>query len=267
MQTCRLFPVWVVMVSMATMLVCHAQTPAPDERGLWLIWVAQTNAPDDHAAVVAACKEFRTKAPQDPLAVVVTGLEAWHLLRMGSTNEAVALFEPMTTVPANATYLQNAGADLARGWLSRLDREKVRLALKKIYARNIEFPASLDPIKSLKMTPLPPLNDRWGKPWTYRLESPIKGMTAQQYVLESSRLGAKSELKKALALPYAGQITLDPVRLSPVSADTVEFATRAGKSAFLQEGGNAAGVTIAYLGAKLIVLADENHWRVVLKPQ
>lgn len=252
---------------LASLSLSQAQSATADERGLWLAWVASTNASGDHAAVVAACKEFRTKAPQDPLVLVASGMEAWHLLSMGNTNAAVALFEPMLSVPVNATYLQNAGAEMARSWLTRIDRERVRMALKKLYLRDIEFPASLEPIKTLKLNPLPPFTDRWGKPWTYRLESSITGMSSQQYVLESAQLGTRSDLAKSLALPYAGRIMMAPVRVSPVSADTVEFSTRIGKPAYLQAGGMLNGVTVAYIGDNIIVMADENHWRVVLKPK
>jgi len=255
-----------MVAGMVVVMGCNAQSAAPDERGLWQIWAASTNAADGRA-MVAACSAFRAKAPQDPLGVVVAGLEAWQLLKLGNTNAAVALLEPMASVSGTATYLQTAGAEMARGWLTRLDREKVRSALKKIYVRDIEFPSSLEALSSLKNSPMPPLTDRWGKSWVYRLDSSFKGMSTQQYVLESARLGPRSDLVKALALPYAGQINLDPVRLSPVSADTVEFTTPAGKTAFLQEGGSLTGTTVAYVGANLIVLADENHWRVVMKPR
>lgn len=245
----------------------HAQSPAPDERGLWRVWVASTNTPGDHAAVVTACSQFRAKAPQDPFCVVVAGMEAWHLLSMGNTNAAVALFESMLSIPEKASPLQSAGGDMARSWLTRLDREKVRAALKKIYLKEIEFPSSLDPIKSLKMKSLPPFTDRWGKAWTYRLESSIKGLSSQHYVLESSQLGSRSDLAKALVLPYAGRVSLEPIKVSPVSADTVEFAVRGGKSGYLQTGGTMNGTVVAYIGMNIIVMADESHWCVVLKPR
>ncbi|MEI8138500.1 MAG: hypothetical protein WCI03_01385 [bacterium] len=266
-MTMRSVILFCVMAGLAAGMVCRAQTPVPDERGLWQVWAASTNAGDAHAAVVAACREFRTKSPQDSLGVVIAGLEAWHQLKMGKTNEASALLETMLSVPENATYLQVASADMARGWLTRLDREKVRGALKKIYARDIEFPSSLESIKALKLSSLPPFTDRWGKPWVYRQESLLKGMNTQQYVLESTRLGVRSDLGKALAVPYASGINIEPVRLAPGSTDTVEFTTAAGKSAFLQAGGTLNSISVAYLGGKIIVLADENHWRVVLKPQ
>jgi hypothetical protein len=133
--------------------------------------------------------------------------------------------------------------------------------------RDIEFPASLETIKSLKGVLAPPLTDRWGKPWLYRQESAITGLNSHQYVLESTRLGSGSVLAKALALPYAGGITLEPVRMLSGSADTVEFATPAGKSAFLQAGANLNGIAVVYLGGNLMVMADDNHWRVALKPR
>lgn len=254
-----------LLVGLASGMTCRAQSPAPDERGLWKVWVASTNSVSDHAAVVAACREFKVKAPQDPLIVVASGMEAWHLLKMGDTNVARTLLEPMSSVPENATSIQTAGAEMARSWLTRLDREKVRAALKKIYVRDLEFPASLEAIKTLKIAKLPPFTDRWGKPWIYRQKSVVKDMVAQQYILESNRLGALSDVAKALALPYASRITLEPARL--VNDTMVEFTTSAGKPGVLQAGGSLDGVTFAYLGANIIVMADENHWRIVVRPR
>jgi hypothetical protein len=252
---------------LAAVTVSQAQSVAPNESGLWQIWVASTNAGDDHASVVTACSDFRASSPQDPLVVVVAGLEAWRLLKMGNTREAVPLLESMVSVPEKATFLQTTGAEMARGWLSRIDREKVLISLKKVYVRDIEFPASLDLIKSLKKATMPPFSDRWGTPWSYRLGSTIKGMDTQHYVLESTRLGAQSDLATALALPYADRITPEPVRRLPASADTVEFMTSTGKSAFMPPGGNAEGATFAYMGSNLIVMADGNHWRIMPKPR
>jgi hypothetical protein len=253
---------------MAAVSVGHAQsTVPPNERGLWKIWETSTNAVDATATVVTACQDFRAKSPRDPLGVVVAGLEAWHLLRTGNTNAAVALFESMMSVPEPATALQAAGAEMARSWLTRLDREKVRLALKTIYAKEIAFPVTLEPVKTLKGPRRPPLQDRWGRSWEYRRESAIQGLSAQQYILESTQLGSRSDLAQALALPYAGGISLAPVRRLPASADTIEFVTLAGKSAVLQAGGTQEGTTIAYVGQNLLVMADGNHWRVVLSPR
>ena len=247
--------------------VCRAEFSAPDERGLWLLWVNNTNNVENHATIVAACREFGAKTNQDPLVVVAKGLEAWHLLKMGNSNEAIRCFGSMLAVPEGASPLQNAGAEMARVWLTRFDREIVRMALKKIYVRDIEFPATLEPINTLKIRKMPPFTDRWGKPWTYRLQSSIKGMGNQQYLLESTRLGSTSDLVKALARPYAAGINLEPVGDSPDSAGMYEFASPFKKSIFLQAGGEMEGIMVAYMGKNIIVLSDGSHWRVVVKPR
>ncbi len=253
---------------MATVTVCRAQSVVADESGLLQLWSDSTNAVEDHADVTAKCREFLAKTPkEDPLVVVVKGIETWRLLKMGNTKEAIPKLESMASIPDGATSLQSAGAEIARGWLTRIDREKVKITLKKIYLRDIAFPVTLEPIKALKIATMPPFKDRWGSAWSYRLGSAISGMNSQYYILESSRLKERSDLEKALALPYAGQIKLEPTKMSKVSSGTVEFITGAGKPAIMQTGGSSDGVTLVYLGTKIMVLADESHLRVVPKPK
>lgn len=248
-------------------LVCRGQSATPDERALWKLWVTCTNNPDAPAAVEGACRDYQAAAAGDPLVTVARGIDAWSLLKLGRTREAASLFTSMLLLPGNATPLQAAGAEMARCWLVRLDREQVREALKMIYRRDVEFPASLEALTTLKIKAVPPLKDRWGAPWVYRRESSIRGMQAQQYSLESSRLGSLSDLAKALDLPYASRITLEPVRPSPIGNDTFEFATPSQKGIFLQAGADKDGIVVAYLGQNVIVMSDGSHWRVMLKPR
>lgn len=249
------------------MMCSQGRAASLDERALWQLWVSHTNSISDHRAADAVCKAFLAKSPDDTAAVVVRGIEAWHLLKSGNTNEASALLNAMLAIPGNATSLQQAGATMARNWLTRLDRERVKDALKKVYRRDVEFPGSLEEIKGLKLAQLPPFTDRWDKPWVYRLESSLKGMQKQQYVLESSRLGSGSDLEKALNVPYASRINLMPVRASQIGNDTYEFATPLQKGIFLPEGAEREGIVVAYLGANVIVLSDGTHWRIALKPR
>lgn len=246
-----------------------AQTTVPDETGLWQVWVSQTNAATDHAAVAQACAAFRSKAPTDALAVVAQGLEAWHLLKAGKTNEAVQLLGPMVALSGDA--MQKAGAEMARGWLTRLDREAVRAALKRAYQKDVEFPATLERIKTLKKMSMPPFEDRWGQAWSYQTTelATIKGTPRQRYVLESTRLGAESDLTGALAVPYGSRITVAPVRVmgGEGAGETVEFAAPGGKSGALTVGTGMEGVTFAFNGKSIIVLADRDHWRVVARPR
>ncbi len=253
------------MLCLISVVAGWAHSAVADERDLWTLWSLNTNVVADHAALVTACREYSAKSPQDPLKVVVDGVEAWHHLKMGNTQRAAALYLEMLRVTEAATPLQVAGAEMARYWLTRLDREQVRVALKRLYMRDIEYPVTLAAIKTLKPPAVPPLQDRWGKSWDYRQESVIKGMKSQRYVLESGRLGAGSDLKKALDVPYAAGIRLEPVKPSPIGNDTYEFSTPSQKSIFLQAGTSKDGVVVAYLGANLIVLSDGNHWSVALK--
>ena len=256
-----------IAVFLAFTLACQGQSAKPDEKGLWKVWCAGTNSAFESSEILEACKEFKTSAPKDPLVVVVSGIEAWHYLKKGNTRAAIALFNSMLIDKKPATTIQKAGDKMARSWLTRLDRDQVALALKKVYVRDIEFPSSLEALKTLKNTPLPPLTDRWGKPWDYRLESAIKGMAAHRYVLASSVLGSHSILEQALKPSYADGLQMRPVRLVANITDAVEFRTSEGQSVIRQLGRELGGGDLVYLGANIIVLSDGNHWNVLSKPR
>ncbi len=252
---------------LAVAMAGRAQSAKPDERGLWNVWCAGTNSAFQASEVVEACKGFKAASPKDPLTVVVAGFEAWHHLKQGNSGAAVPLFNSMLVVKEPATSLQKAADKMARIWLTRIDRELVVRGLKEIYVRDIEFPASLEALKVLKSAAQIPVTDRWGKPWEYRLASSIKGMAAQRYVLESSVLGVHSTLEKVLALPYAGGLQLQPMRLVANVTDTVEFRTADGQSVLRQLGIESSRISLVYLGANIMVLTDGNHWSVVPKPR
>lgn len=253
----------------ASLMTLSAWGAAPDERALWKLWVQHTNNVADHAGIVAACREFVAKSPQDPLCAVARGLEGWHLLVDGNRAEAARVFETLAAASPQQGPLAAAGAEMAKAWLTRLDREAMRAALKQYYRQQIEFPARLDAVRALKLSPAPRFEDRWGQAWGYRRESSIKGMASQQYVLESSRLGQGSDLDKALALPYAAGIGLTPSRLiSAGDADpVVELSVPSKKPVVLSVGGAAEGITAAFIGPNLIILSDGNHWLLLPKPR
>jgi hypothetical protein len=158
---------------------------------------------------------------------------------------------------------------MARRWLTRLDREAVREALRAYYATHVRFPEFLDSLGKLKGCEKTPLADRWNKPWRYRLTAfdRVRGLTAQRYSLDSPSLGEASDLTAALARPYAGGITLEPLEVSADgSRPTVTVAVAGGGKAVLMEGTATDGVTLAYVGARLLVFTDGDHWRVVPRP-
>ncbi|MEI6647678.1 MAG: hypothetical protein WCP12_16695 [bacterium] len=254
-----------VLSLMAVAVTGHAQSVKADEKGLWDVWCGGTNSAFEASEMAKACKKFRTSAPQDPFTVVVSGLEAWNHLKKGDTGTATAIFNTML-VKGPATGLRKAGDEMARSWLSRLDRDQVTRALKDIYRRDIEFPASLEVFTALG-DKAPPLTDRWGKPWVYKRGSAIKGMETQRYDLESSVLGMRSDLKGALKMGYAERIDIKAVRMVTGNKSVVEFKTGEGRSIFREEGDRGNIVNLIYVGSYIIVLSDGNHWSVMAKPR
>lgn len=246
----------------------------PQETDLWTLWNLQTNQPAQHETIVTACQQMQKASPTNPLLPVSQGLAAWHSLHLGKTNEAIALFSAMVSA-APTTPTAAAGAEMGRRWLTRLDREIVRGALAAYYRKAIEYPINLQPLKKAmpgeKDAPLP-LADRWGAPWQYQLETfkIIKVARGQRYLLQSKTLGESSDLTKALERSYADRILLQPVSLTITGsgAQNVVFQTQDDRpeKILLSEGGQSAGVTLAYIGAKILILCDGDHWRVVTKP-
>lgn len=244
----------------------RAQSVRADEKGLWDVWCVGTNSAFEASEVAEACTTFRARAPQDAFTVVVSGLEAWNRLKRGDTGTAAAIFTTLL-VKGPATGLRKAGDEMARSWLSRMDREHVTHALTESYRRDMEFPASLEAVKALGDKAPLPLTDRWGKPWVYRRGSLIKGMETQRYDLESAVLGLRSDLKDALNLRYAERMDLKPVRMVPGSKNGVEFKTGEGRSLIREEGDWVNNVNLIYVGTYIIVLSDGNHWSVMAKPR
>ncbi len=252
------------------------------ETELWTIWSLQTNNPAQHANILAACQKMQKTSPNSSLLPVAQGLAAWHSLQLGKTNEAFAILENMVKNPAPAAApaptvatsptVAMVGAEMGRRWLTRLDHKKVQDALAVYYRDNVEFPDTLQTLKtSLKKTPIP-WTDRWDASWEYKLAlfATIKGPRGQRYILQSKTLLASSDLGLALKQPYAGKILLKPISLtvSSTGAQNVFFkiADDRPDKILLSEGGRAAGVTLAYIGIKILILCDGDHWRVLANP-
>ncbi|MBN1557482.1 MAG: hypothetical protein JW951_04980 [Lentisphaerae bacterium] len=236
-----------------------------DEQGLWAVWRQHRENPGAHAAVAAACRAFEAAAPDDPLTAVTRGIAAWHELQQGRDAEAAALLEPLADI--RRTPLEEGASDIARAWLTRLDMEQVRAGLRRLYAENVAFPESLDALRALPEAERPPLTDRWGQAWGYRLTGfrMLPEMRDQKYALWSRIPGRDAGgLKEALAVPYAAGIELEPG--APVSAGArpvLAFETGSGDAVHLAVGSRHDGILFAYLGRALIVLANREHWKVI----
>ncbi len=251
---------------------------AANERGIWTLWQANTNNPGDHTAMIAGCDAFVKANPGDPFIAVAQTISAWHLLKTGRTDEARSILSQWMRVSGDSVH---AGArELARAWLTRLDMEHVKQALKAYYRMEVRYPDALTQIADYPRIPAadrPTESDRWGRKWAYKTLDfkSISGMRGQRYSIESPMLGNLSELEKALAVPYADLIRLEAARVMGTAGGgtpLVQFRrtgadAKADASVVIQRGSIVEGVFLAYVGERLIIVCDRLHWRVMPIPR
>lgn len=251
---------------------CVASADAANEAGLLKVWNQHMATPQDHESVIKACAFFITDNPSDPLKPIVQDIEAWHQFQSGRDKEAS---QTMSTHLTGTPDPVNEGASLlAKSWLTRIDRENVVAALQKYYRNEVGYPESLDALYTHAKIPAalhPPKTDRFGKPWVYQLNGTqkISGFLNQKYALSSSELGDFSDLKKALAAPYASQIVVKPLQVLPLLGDVtpVKFSTpEKNITVLLTPGKSGKDFYLAYAGAQIIVVCDRMHWKVFPKP-
>ena len=136
----------------------------------------------------------------------------------------------------------------------------------------MEFPASLDALAKLPQASRPPMNDRWGQPWNYRLAEfkHFKGLSGQKYVLGSARLGASSDLAVALLQSYPDGSDLVPEQVlsGGDGRKTVRFHTTGEKpeSVVMAEGTGTKNATLAVVGERILVLSDGDRWVLLGRP-
>lgn len=237
---------------------------AAEEAAVLELWGQHMAQPDDHQAVIKACRDFVAGHPGDPLLPVVREIEAWHLMRSGQRAEGLKIMSANLAPIANPV---NDGArKLAEGWLTCADRDEVVTALQAYYRKNIAYPRSLD---QLPAPGRPPLTDRFGKPWDYKLTglTKIKGFDDQKYALESSFLGDHSDYRAALELPYASRIQAEPLQVlvGPGNVPSVKFK-RAQGDITIGLGQSVSNVYVAFIGARIVVVCDDMHWKIFPRP-
>lgn len=252
----------------ALLLACAVRLPAgeADERALARLWTQHLAASNRHAEAAAACQSAESTLAGSPLLPVCRGLRAWHLLKAGATQEAASVLGQLTEGAAPAAA--PAAELMAKRWLTRLDRERVRAALRLAYRKEVQYPAALERLRKLPGGDLLPYEDRWGQSWKYE-PRPLAGLPGQSFVLESARMGGASDLAAALAAPGAVPADLVPVRLMDDGATRlVEFSTGgdAKRKAIAGEGGEVGRCVLAYIGARILVLSDSDRWIVLAMP-
>lgn len=247
-----------------------------NEAGLWSLWRLHSENPGSHDEVIAACESFIESNPADPFVAVAETLAAWHLLKTGSVEDARARFAQF--LGAAADSVESGALEQARAWLTRMDIFDVRRALQAYYRVEVRYPESLGKIAAhprIAASLHPPMTDRWGREWMYR---PMDfrfapGIPGQRYHLESRQLGDTSSLDAALAVPYAGRISLEPDRVlrGADGRTMVQFrSTAEGETEeriLIEVGSISEGVVLAHAGPRLIVVSDRLHWLVMPNPE
>jgi len=203
-----------------------------------------------------------------PLQAIARALRSLNLLESGRTTDALKTLESLLNAPDTPPAI----AEWCKRWLTRLDREKVREALTAYYRREIRFPDTLDPLKTL--TPPPPMTDRWGTPWRYRLTplKRIRSVEAQTYALESVSLGRLSDLASALAQPRPEVPSIRPISLVPSSGQgplLIRFETSRPpvEQAILSERSSWKGVTLVYVGESILILVENDFLFILRRPE
>lgn len=259
-----------------------------NEQGLWELWQRhiQPETATNHEALLESCRGFSQANRADPLAAVSETLAAWHLLHLGRREEAAAIYSRYTG--ERSEPLPRGAAQVAQAWLTRLDREQVKVALQFYYRREVGYPPSLKELAAYKPLPkeqAPPFRDRWDAEWSYRLVGlkRIPGLLDQKYELLSKRLGTGSDLAEALKVPCGDKIRIRPlaVRSAEPGREIIEMgaapppegsappksaAAPASATVLVSAGQSSSGVLLAYVGRHLLVLCDDYSWKVLPRP-
>jgi hypothetical protein len=244
---------------------------AANEAALHELWQEHIAKPDEHDDAIKACRSFATVNANDPLLPVVQGIEAWHHFRASRAADAWRILQPHLTAPAGP--VTDAARALAQGWFTRLDREKVAAALQIFYRKEVAYPKMLDLIAKHPKIPAearPPFMDRFGQPWDYRLTGFAKaGFADQKYSLQSTALGDLSDMKSAIAAPYASRIQATPVQIVAAPGNTVAVKfNNVGKAgtAIVAVGQATGDLHVAFAGSSIVVVCDHTHWKIFPKP-
>ena len=260
-----------------TLLIWAASTScghAANEAALLELWKGHLASPANHEAVRKACQKFVASNPADPLIPVAQGIEVWHLLQAGNQAEATRILEAQLVADAPPGPVTDGARLLAKGWLTRFDREKAVAALQLYYRKEIAYPPNLEALALHPAIPplaRPPAADRFGKPWSYQLVGygNLAGFANQKYLLQSTELGGFSDLRAILKAPYGASIQAELAEVfarDPANV-AVKFAIpKTARTIVLGIGNNASGLHLAFVGTQIVVVCDAACWKIFPKP-
>ena len=261
-------------VFIAPALVLPVVAADPDELALVALWRNHERlsiVPANHAEVVAQCAQYGKYFPGSSYLPVAHGLAAWHMLAAGQRKDAVAVFDQM--ISSSTDPVAMAGNQMALRWMTRLDREVVVAALLGYFGDHVVYPESIHVFDNVPLVTRPPLVDRWGRAWKYRLAAfkHLKRAKKQRYILESSELDPLTDLKDALNVPYASRINIKPVSIMAAvpGLNSVMFETTNANPVRAVMGENGLfqrRITFVRLTSSFVLLTDGDHWLLTARP-
>jgi hypothetical protein len=140
------------------------------------------------------------------------------------------------------------------------------------YRKEVRYPATLTELREYEALPrelVPIAQDRFGKPWKYKLAGfkSVPKLFDQKYELQSGKLGIDSDLEESLAWPYGERIHITPVRMKSATAvEVVRGSNIEGAKILLGAERRVDDVLLAYVGRYILVFCNQDHWMVVRKP-
>ncbi len=249
----------------------------PAEDAFIQIWGIHRQTPDTHETVLKACRETIQKRGADgtpllgPYLPVVRTIEGWRLLMLARTAEAVKAFEAAIDPQRSSDGIVRAADAVARRWLSRLDRETVAATLKAYHREQVEFPVDLSVFGAWPKERQPPLRDRMGDPWVYRLTDfrRLKAVARQQYSLYSLTIGRETSTLDAALQKTQPDTPIAFVRKGAATPALVEFRIGTApelKNTIIQEGNLSEGLRFVALDSqsRFALLTDSDFWLTAL---
>ncbi len=242
-----------------------------EENVLRQLWQRHQTNTTEHAHITEICARIEARYPDFAFLPIVRSIAAWHYLQEGRIDESANLWLRIEN-DASRDPMGRAALRMARTWLTRIDREHVRKALRKVYSENVRYPRNLEPLREMDARQQPPLADRWGDPWRYEWTQFrfLNVSEGQHYRLESTNIRTTSDLHEALNIGYGDGLTLRPVRLLGFASDrqTLEFTTTTtpAESVTLAQGASYQGQSLVYVGSQIVILADTDHWGIFSRP-
>jgi len=238
----------------------------PIESRVRKLWNYARAGSTNHIEILSACAHFERDPSAASFFPVSRGIAAWAETSEGRLERARKLWGRLSTSGSSA--MANSANEMSRRWQTRLDRENIKAALQRYYLREIEYPRRLKKLQDTEGDFAIELLDRWQRPWVYRAQTPehLPGALQQTYLLDSERMGDKSDLGAALGPRYGGDFQLRVKQLRTLEAGNKEvtlYDEALDLDVVLTQRFGSGQLELTYVGTTIVIVSSGDHWIVV----